>query len=88
MKGSFNNHFIRISKNIENVEIFSYENELNQALLNILSNSKDALINIKEHDRFIYINTFKKENNILIEIVDTAGGIKEDVITKVFEPWL
>ena len=87
MKGSFTNHFIRVSKNIENVEIFSYENELNQALLNILSNSKDALVDIEENDRFIYINTFKKENNVFIEIVDTAGGIEDDIILKVFEPY-
>ena len=87
VKGSLKNYFINIEKDIEEIELYSYENELNQAILNIINNSKDALKNIEENQRNIYINVLKKDNKALIEIIDTAGGIKEDIIKKVFEPY-
>ncbi len=87
MKGSFSNHFINIEKNIKDFDLNSYENELNQVLLNILSNSKDALKTIDEEKRFIFINTNRKNDDLIIEIIDTGGGIKDDIISRVFEPY-
>ncbi len=87
MKASFVNGFITVEKNLENVIIDNFENELNQVLLNILSNSKDALKNIKEDERYINIKAYKKEENIFIEIVDNGGGIEKEILSKVFEPY-
>ena len=87
LKGSLKNYFIVIEKDIQNIELFSFENELNQAILNIINNSKDALKEIEENQRYIFINVSKKEKSILIEIIDTAGGIEENIINKVFEPY-
>ena len=78
---------IHIIKNIEDIELFSYENELIQALINILNNSRDELLK-KENDRYIFIDVYKNnidEVNIIIK--DNAGGIKEEVINKIFEPY-
>lgn len=34
-----------------------------------------------------FIHSIKKEENILIEIIDNAGGISEKIIKKIFEPY-
>ena len=87
MKGSFTNSFITVENDLEGIIVNSYENELNQALLNILSNSKDALKNIDEEHRYIHIKSYKSSKYAVIEIIDNGGGIDEKIIKKVFEPY-
>lgn len=86
IKISFKNHEIKFIKKIDNFEIFGLENEFIQALINILNNSKDALIE-KPNPRLIFINAYKNENKIIIKIKDNAGGIDEKIIDKVCEPY-
>jgi PAS domain S-box-containing protein len=87
MKGSFVNSFITVENDLEAIVVNSYENELNQALLNILSNAKDALKNIDEKDRYIHISSYKTNIYAVIEIIDNGGGIDEKIIKRVFEPY-
>ena len=87
MKGTIVSNFIELNKNLTSIVVESYENELNQVLLNILSNSKDALKNINEDNRFIRVSLFKKDENAIIEIIDSGGGIDEKIINRVFEPY-
>ncbi|MDD3009357.1 MAG: cache domain-containing protein [Arcobacter sp.] len=83
----FRNFFSPIIKNIEDIELFSYENELIQALINILNNSRDELLK-KENERYIFIDVYKNDiDEVNIIIKDNAGGIKEEVINKIFEPY-
>ncbi len=84
------NHNITIIQNTKDDMIFDgYENQLIQALINILNNSKDAL---KEHirdaeERIIFIETKNIINGFTLKIKDNAGGINENVIHKIFEPY-
>ena len=72
----------------ENIHIQGYPNELIQCFMNIFNNAKDALVeNNNEDDRFIFISQIISENNVIIEFKDNAGGIPEDIINKVFEPY-
>ncbi len=72
----------------ENIHIQGYPNELIQCFMNIFNNAKDALVeNNDEDDRFIFISQIINENNVIIEFKDNAGGIPEDIIDKVFEPY-
>lgn len=77
---------IHIVKNIEDIMIINYERELLQVLLNIIKNAIDALHEI-EHKKYIFIDVFEKENILYIQIKDNAGGIKEDIKTRIFEPY-
>ena len=87
---SINNHHLHIIKNLEDdLIVQNYNNELQQAIINIFTNAKDAL---KEHiqdsdDRIVFIDTFRKDGKAIITIQDTAGGISEDIIEKIFEPY-
>ena len=88
IKGSFINHSINVILDLQkDLLINSYENELNQALLNILNNAKDALVETNKENRYIHIKSYKTNKEIIIEIIDNAGGIKEEIINKIFEPY-
>ena len=84
------NHNIKIILNIhDNIEIIGYENQLIQALINILNNAKDALEeNVKSsEDKLIFIETKNVQDGLVLKIKDNAGGIPENVIDKIFEPY-
>ena len=84
----FKTNEIKLEKNIENYEIYGVENELIQALINILNNSKDILITKgKNYERHIEICTYSKNNKGILKITDNGGGIDEEIIDKVFEPY-
>ena len=78
---------IEIIKNIKDITILSFENELIQVLLNILNNSKDALLNLEDKKKLIFINAYTKDNFVVIEIKDNAKGIKEEIMDRIFEPY-
>jgi signal transduction histidine kinase/ABC-type nitrate/sulfonate/bicarbonate transport system substrate-binding protein len=77
---------ITLIRNIQNIDFTSYENELIQVLMNILINAKDAL-GIKNSEKLIIVIIKQVENNLVIKIKDNAGGIKKDIIDKIFEPY-
>ncbi|WP_419764903.1 MAG: cache domain-containing protein [Arcobacter sp.] len=87
---SINNHNLKIIKLLDdNIIINNYLNELIQALVNILNNAKDSLKEKQEDEnkRIIVITTSVKDGKANISIKDSAGGIKDDVLKKVFEPY-
>jgi len=74
---------IIVVQNIEDIEIISYPNELKQVFINLVKNSKDAI----GKDGLIFIKIYTNNSQIKIEFLDTAGGIKNDIINKIFEPY-
>ena len=78
---------IKVEFEYEDIDIIAYETELIQVFINIINNSKDAFIEKKIEDRVIFISIKKFPNRILIEIKDNAGGVEEDILDKVFEPY-
>jgi PAS domain S-box-containing protein len=71
----------------DDIFIYGYENELAQALLNIIDNAKDAIIENNASSPKISINAYKNEANCIISIQDNAGGIPSAIIDKIFEPY-
>ncbi|MBS4538410.1 sensor histidine kinase [Clostridium sp. D2Q-11] len=62
-------------------------NIFSQVILNLINNSIDALSDI-EGDRYLKILVHEEEKNIVIELEDNGGGIKEDIKDKLFEPYV
>ncbi|XPV68092.1 MAG: sensor histidine kinase [Halarcobacter sp.] len=71
----------------ENYELYTYSTQLLQVIINILNNAKEALLEHRRDDRFIKIIIEKVQEDLLISISDNAGGIKEDILDKIFEPY-
>jgi len=88
-EASLSNNYITLTqKYSENTKITTYKNELEQVILNIISNSKDALVKQKElKDKKIDIYSYENEKYIIIEQVDNGGGIDKDILPKIFEPY-
>ncbi len=82
-----NNHIVLTFNGEMEFEFTTYKNEILQVFLNLLSNSKDA-IEVKEVEKpFINIVITKIVNSIIFEIQDNAGGISDEIINHIFEPY-
>jgi signal transduction histidine kinase len=58
-----------------------------QALVNIIYNSKDALKNMPEDERYIFITTRNHAKSVEIIVSDTGRGIPEEIIGDIFKPY-
>jgi|FLOH01.1.fsa_nt_gi PAS domain S-box-containing protein len=82
------NKGINIEKNIEEgVTVNSFSNEIKQVLLNIFKNAEDVLLDKEIQNATISIYGYKKDNYAYIDIEDNAGGIAEDIMQKIFNPY-
>ncbi|MEA3374537.1 MAG: ATP-binding protein [Campylobacterota bacterium] len=84
---SFKTHEIEVIEDIEVIQITALENELTQAILNIIKNAKDILLTVDNRRRLIFIKVYEKNKTVFMEIIDSGGGVPKDVIDKVFEPY-
>ena len=84
IKSSLENENIDISYSVhETTEVSIYSNEIMQVLLNILKNAQDNFKEKKIENPKITIAVEDKK----ISICDNGGGIKEDIIEKIFDPY-
>jgi len=88
IKPIFVSNNIHISVDIENKYfIEGYQNELGQAILNILNNSKDALIENNIENRSVIITIKELDKKIYIVISDNAQGVPLEIIDHIFDPY-
>ena len=79
---------IKLDLELEDNCIFvGLSGEISQVILNILNNAKDILKHTKQENKKITIKSYKKDDNIIIKIKDNAGGIPEDIMPKIFDPY-
>ncbi len=85
---SLTNKNIQLIQELNCHEAFStYPNELKQVLLNLIKNAEDTLLEKAVEDPTIKITTYTKKNQYILDISDNAGGIPEDIIEKIFDPY-
>lgn len=71
----------------EDSQIQGYKNEYSQAILNILNNARDVLLERKVNNPKIKITIKNGKTYGLVKIEDNAGGVSEDIRKKIFEPY-
>ncbi len=71
----------------EDIELYSYQSELIQALLILINNSMDAISINKIYKPKILIKSKRENEHIIITIEDNAGGIPLDIIEKIYNPY-
>ena len=85
---SFQDHQIRISFQVGGDRyVNGYPNEYSQALLNILINARDALVENQSEDARILIQSFAEGDKTVVTITDNAGGIADEIIDRLFDPY-
>lgn len=91
VSASLDNNFIKIILDLkDNMLILGNKNELTEAFINIMNNSKDILKDrhINEENRLIFVKTkCLDENTLEIQFLDNAGGIDETIMGRILEPY-
>lgn len=87
LSSKFKNKDIDVITDIEDVTVFGLENELIHVLMNILNNAQDALMHLSEVQKLILIQAYSKDDYLIITVQDSAGGIPEKIIDRIFEPY-
>lgn len=64
-----------------------YVNEVVQVLINMINNAIDALVENNVVDKEIWVNIQCDDEYVYINIEDNAGGIEDEIISKIFEPY-
>ncbi len=77
---------IDLEVEVPDYEIKLFENDLIQILMNILSNSIDVL-DKKEGKKRIKISFGEEDEYIKLLLCDNGGGIKDELIEKIFEKY-
>ncbi len=82
------NH-IKVEKHYSEVnDVSGFPNEYSQAIMNILNNAKDVLVEREIKNPLIKIKTYEKDNYGYLEIEDNAGGIEKKCNRKkIFDPY-
>jgi signal transduction histidine kinase len=61
--------------------------ELDQVLINIINNAKDILEEKRIKKPWIKIVVSSSKNEVLITLEDNGGGVSEDILGRIFEPY-
>jgi len=85
---SLKNNGIDIIVNLDSkVKIFMNKNELMQVILSILKNSEDNFLFNKVDNPRISISIKNEFQYVIIKICDNGGGINENIINDIFNPY-
>jgi len=88
VEGSIKKAGIKIIKDIDkSLDIRNLDNQLIQCYINIINNSRDAFEQHNIKERYIFVKIYKDATEIIISLKDNAGGIPNEYINKVFEPY-
>ena len=72
---------------LEDKYIYGYQTDLEEVLINLITNAKDAYKTVERlSDKEINIKAYNDEDYLMLSIKDDAGGIPEEIREKIFEP--
>ncbi len=66
--------------------VSGFSSEFRQVLMNLVQNAKDALAD-KTGEKYIQIAVLALKDSVNISISDNGGGIPEDALNKIFDPY-
>ncbi len=90
VSSTLRSHFIELINKIDykdKIKLTITAGELSQVIINIINNSKDILIEKKIEEPLVIISCYKENDMAIISIEDNGGGIPENILSKVFEPY-
>ena len=82
-------HGIRLEKDLD-PELPSFRanlNELEQVLMNLIVNARQALDESRRSSKILGVRTGCRDGLVLIEVSDNGAGVPEPLLEKIFEPF-
>jgi two-component system CheB/CheR fusion protein len=71
-----------------NIEVFTYQNQLMQVLINIINNAKDAIKENRTENGLIRMDVTINKKETILKICDNGGGIDLRIKNKLGEPYI
>lgn len=78
---------LRMNLNPHDLVVFANKSDIEQVLISVIENAKDAIKNNRIQNPQIIIDLFDDKSFALIKISDNGGGIPAEFLTKIFEPY-
>ncbi|GLI40105.1 PAS domain-containing sensor histidine kinase [Geobacter hydrogenophilus] len=72
---------------VQDSRVAGFPNEFSQALLNLLLNARDALVESKTGDKWIRVSSRPENGRAVITVTDNGGGVDKNIIDKIFDPY-
>lgn len=77
---------VKLNMPAENIDFYGYPNQLAQVLLNLIGNAADAF-KAEAEDKCIEIKMVVDQNWVNIQVKDNAGGVEQELMKHLFEPY-
>ncbi len=90
VEASITSKFIKLDNfvhNCETIKVTIVSDELSQVIINLINNAKDSLLEQDSDDKTIIISLTKEKNNAVITVEDNGGGIPQEILSKIFDPY-
>jgi len=71
----------------EDIKVFHNITHIEHILINIIINARDAFEGVEIEDKRINIYTTQDDKYRILNIEDNAGGIADNIINRIFEPY-
>jgi len=89
MEASLKNHFINLKYESDGKNHMKNmaKGELSQVLTNLINNAKDVVIEKDVENKEIKVRVYSENEKVIISVGDNGGGISDNIIDKIFEPY-
>lgn len=76
-----------VVNSIGDPHVNGYPNEFSQVLMSMIMNAKDAFLEQRTVNPCVTVLTFTENGKSVVTVTDNAGGIKEEIMDKIFDPY-
>lgn len=84
----FKNDLVEIESELEDgIEVLNYSTDLNNTLIQLLNNAREAMLERQVAAPFISVRLKKEKDHAVIIITDKGGGVKPEAADHIFEPY-
>lgn len=88
VEAGFNDHNIEVVVHAEgHPQVMGFRNEYSQVVMNMLSNAKDAILAQGVRNGMVEINIACRDRQACVSIRDNGGGIPQDIVGRIFDPY-
>jgi signal transduction histidine kinase len=82
-----NHDFLVYPDDEKDIQVYGFPNEFSQVVLNVLNNARDAFQEKGISNGRIEIHVGRDDGRAFLAVRDNAGGIAENDLPKIFDPY-